>query len=170
MQKDERLRLLWVGDGWRKESRLALARRHRRSNCCDGMVPTSEIPSLIQSCDLLVHPSYREGLPQVVVQAMPAGVPWWPPMRMAREKCASPRRQVDWCPSAMLTLRPPSRYLDHPQPQQWAEEAEASVRTEFTVDAMVDALEAACMPSCWLEAVVLLFGQTFGLAGGCSSR
>ena len=26
MQKDERLRLLWVGDGWRKEARLALAR------------------------------------------------------------------------------------------------------------------------------------------------
>ena len=37
---------------------------------------------------------------------------------------------------------PPSKTLDHPQrSQQWAEEAEASVRTEFTVDAMVDALE-----------------------------
>ena len=34
-------------------------------------------------------------------------------------------------------------HLDHPQrSQQWAEEAEALVRTEFTVDAMVDALEA----------------------------
>jgi glycosyltransferase involved in cell wall biosynthesis len=34
-------------------------------------------------------------------------------------------------------------HLDHPQrSKHWAEEAEALVRTEFTVDAMVDALEA----------------------------
>ena len=53
-------------------------------------------------------------------------------------------------------------HLDHPQrSQQWAEEAEASVRTEFTVDAMVDALEAR-MPSCWLEAVVLLLAKPLG--------
>lgn len=71
------LRLLWVGDGWwaqrlaaRLES-LGLQDRVTRT----GLVPPERVPAMIAAMDLLVHPSYREGLPRVVPQALLSGVP-----------------------------------------------------------------------------------------------
>ncbi len=67
-----RIALLWVGDGWwraRLEERLTklgLTDRVRLS----GLVPPEEIPAWISAMDVLVHPSYREGLPRAVVQGM----------------------------------------------------------------------------------------------------
>ena len=147
MQKNERLRLLWVGDGWRKDARLALARKLGIADriVVTGMVASSEIPSLIQSCDLLVHPSYREGLPRVVVQAMLAGVPVVATDADGTREVCVPEKTGRLVPIGDVeALRSALQdHLDHPQrSNHWAEEAKALVRTEFTVDAMVDALEA----------------------------
>ena len=109
------------------------------------MVPSSEIPSLIQSCDLLVHPSYREGLPRVVVQAMLAGVPVVATDADGTREVCVPEKTGRLVPIGDVeALRSALQdHFDDPQrSQQWAEEAEALVRTEFTIDAMVDALEA----------------------------
>lgn len=146
MQRDERLRLLWVGDGWRREDRLDLARQLGIADriVVTGMVPSSEIPSLIQSCDLLVHPSYREGLPRVVVQAMLAQVPVVATDADGTREVCVPEKTGRLVPVGDVeALRSALQdHLEHPQcSRKWAEQAEALVRTEFTVDAMVNALE-----------------------------
>ena len=93
--------LLWVGDGWLRESLLATARADHsapRFNVVEldkaasvpaawagtnptfptivltGLVPPQRIPSLIRAMDVLCHPSYREGLPRTVPQALLCGV------------------------------------------------------------------------------------------------
>ncbi|MDX9912254.1 MAG: glycosyltransferase [Phycisphaerales bacterium] len=40
-----------------------------------GLVPPERIPGLMRAMDVLVHPSYREGLPRTVPQALLAGTP-----------------------------------------------------------------------------------------------
>ena len=39
-----------------------------------GMVPPEDVPGLMKLMDILVHPSYREGLPRAVVQGMLSGL------------------------------------------------------------------------------------------------
>jgi len=70
-------KMLWVGDGWWRDrlvkrldaegigGRVVLA----------GLVPTEEVGDYIAAMDVLVHPSYREGLPRTVPQALLGGVP-----------------------------------------------------------------------------------------------
>ena len=68
---------LFVGDGnlsehFKKQvSELGLARRVRFT----GLLPPSEIPLAIQSSDILVHCSLREGLARTLPQAMLCGRP-----------------------------------------------------------------------------------------------
>ncbi|UYV14148.1 MAG: glycosyltransferase family 4 protein [Phycisphaera sp.] len=69
-------RLLWVGDGYlrqRLEQRIesmGLAGRVVFS----GLVPPADVPAMLRAMDVLAHPSYREGLPRTVTQALLAGV------------------------------------------------------------------------------------------------
>lgn len=77
MRDDERIKLLWVGDGWlreRLEGRLR-ERNMRERVVITGVVRPEKVPGLVKLMDLLVHPSHREGLPRTVVQALLAGVP-----------------------------------------------------------------------------------------------
>lgn len=76
MSRDPRVKLLWVGDGWWRER---LMRRVRAMNLASsvlttGLVAPERIPGLIRAMDVLAHPSYREGLPRTVPQALLAGV------------------------------------------------------------------------------------------------
>lgn len=69
-------RLLWVGDGWwrgRLEARIAELGLSDRV-VLTGLVEPERVPALIGAMDLLVHPSYREGLPRTVPQALACGV------------------------------------------------------------------------------------------------
>jgi len=71
------LRLLWVGDGWWRDR---LTDRVRALGLDDhvvttGLVPPEQVPRYLRAMDLLVHPSYREGLPRTLPQALLAGVP-----------------------------------------------------------------------------------------------
>lgn len=81
--------LLWVGDGWWRErltaaaSKLGLEVAHLDRGerpgattrlVLTGLVEPAQIPDLMRAMDVLVHPSYREGLPRTVPQALLAQV------------------------------------------------------------------------------------------------
>jgi len=76
LSANEHWRVLWVGDGYlrgqleRRISEMGLERRV----VFTGLVPPAEIPGLLRAMDVLAHPSYREGLPRTVTQALLAGV------------------------------------------------------------------------------------------------
>ena len=41
---------------------------------CTGLIPPEQVPSAISAMDVLLHASYREGLPRTVPQALLSGV------------------------------------------------------------------------------------------------
>jgi glycosyltransferase involved in cell wall biosynthesis len=68
----EKLMLLWIGDGWwrtRLEQRL-VREGIRDRVILSGLVPPDQVPALLAASDVVVHPSWREGLPRAVVQAL----------------------------------------------------------------------------------------------------
>lgn len=74
---DKKLALLWVGDGWwrdRLEERIRLMGLTERV-ALTGLVDPREIPAWISAMDVVVHPSYREGVPRSVVQGLLCGKP-----------------------------------------------------------------------------------------------
>ena len=165
MQQDERSVAL---GGGRLEERIpfGFARNLRIADriVVTGMVPSSEIPSLIQSCDLLVHPSYREGLPRVVVQAMLAGVPVVATDADGTRDVCVPRKQVDWCPSAMLksALRPPgpSSTIHSDRNNGPKKPKPRSVPSSPSMPTWTRGASAVCR--CWLEAVVCCLAKPLG--------
>src|SRR5207249_1013638 len=77
MQQRQNLKLLWVGDGWWRERLLNRIKSMGLSDrvITTGLVPPQMIPKYMQAMDVLIHPSYREGLPRTVTQALLSGVP-----------------------------------------------------------------------------------------------
>jgi len=69
-------RLLWVGDGWWRERLLARVRGMGLEGrvVTTGLVVPERVPGMLRAMDVLAHPSYREGLPRTVPQALLAGV------------------------------------------------------------------------------------------------
>lgn len=99
LKRNPHRKLLWVGDGWWKDRLVAKARgmglgvweagrdgetERRREGVgaevqraqvlLTGLVPPERIPAMIRAMDVLAHPSYREGLPRTVPQALLCGV------------------------------------------------------------------------------------------------
>jgi glycosyltransferase involved in cell wall biosynthesis len=75
--KRPRLSALWIGDG---PEAPALKTRARADGLADrflitGQVPRSSVIEHMQAADLMLFPSHREGLPNVVVEALAAGLP-----------------------------------------------------------------------------------------------
>ncbi len=77
LKANPRWKLLWVGDGWWADRLLARVGSMgvRDQVITTGLVPNERIPAMMRAMDVLVHPSYREGLPRTVPQALLAGVP-----------------------------------------------------------------------------------------------
>ena len=76
MRERPDLRLLWVGDGWWRDR---LMQRLEDMGLRDrvittGLVPSNQIPKYLQAMDVVCHPSYREGLPRAVTQALLSAV------------------------------------------------------------------------------------------------
>jgi glycosyltransferase involved in cell wall biosynthesis len=69
-------RLLWVGDGWWRDRLSGRVREMGLEGrvIMTGLVSQERVPGLVRAMDLLVHPSYREGLPRTVPQALLCGV------------------------------------------------------------------------------------------------
>ncbi len=75
LKKHPDWRLLWVGDGWWRDRLLARVNDLGLTGqvITTGLVPPSGqggVPGLIRAMDVLAHPSYREGLPRTVPQAL----------------------------------------------------------------------------------------------------
>lgn len=70
-------KLLWVGDGWWRERLLARVREMGLEGrvITTGLVSPERVPGMMRAMDVLVHPSYREGLPRTVPQALLCGTP-----------------------------------------------------------------------------------------------
>lgn len=70
-------KMLWVGDGWWRDRLLGRVRELGldKQVITTGLVPPEEVPALMRAMDVLVHPSYREGLPRTVPQALLSSVP-----------------------------------------------------------------------------------------------
>jgi glycosyltransferase involved in cell wall biosynthesis len=84
LKRNPRWKLLWVGDGWWRQRLLDRAQglglqvaeldKGRQGESAQvvvtGLVPPERIPGLMRAMDVLAHPSYREGLPRTVPQAL----------------------------------------------------------------------------------------------------
>ncbi len=157
---DPRIRLLWVGDGWWRERLVRGARERYGLESCEldrgqsptdttrlvltGLVPPGEIPRLLFSMDLLVHPSIREGLPRTVVQALLAGVcPVAYDVDGTREVCIDGRSGRLIAPGDIASLRGAVVDLiaDEGLRASLAVTGREMVREAFSVKAMCDGLE-----------------------------
>lgn len=81
------LKLLWVGDGWWRERLIKRARgmglvvaeldkspAKPAQVILTGLVQSDRVAAHMRAMDILAHPSYREGLPRTVPQALLCGV------------------------------------------------------------------------------------------------
>lgn len=77
IKQNPNVRFLLVGDGILRSQLQQQARDLGVSDAFvfAGLVPPSEVPSLIGAMDILVHTSYREGLARALPQALIAGKP-----------------------------------------------------------------------------------------------
>jgi len=161
LESDPSWRLLWVGDGWWRERLLAHARTRgftvseldkpdapRPPNArllVTGLVPPERIPGLIRAMDVLAHPSYREGLPRTVPQALLAGVcPVAYDVDGTREACQDERTGLLVRVGDVAALRSAlERLYAHPDERQhWANTGREWCANAFSVEAMVDGLDA----------------------------
>jgi len=76
-QSNDLLRLVVAGDGKMMSEIVDKLREHNIINKTEllGSVSHSDIPMLMQQATTLILPSYAEGLPNVVVEAMSCGTP-----------------------------------------------------------------------------------------------
>src|SRR5688572_3010107 len=76
-RENPELRFVWVGDGL---LRPEFERQIREMGLEDrfiltGLVPPERVPELVNACDILAHPSRREGLARALPQGSLAGLP-----------------------------------------------------------------------------------------------
>ncbi len=77
MRENHNWKMLWVGDGWWRDRLLGRVRELglEKQVITTGLVPPEQVAELMRAMDVLVHPSYREGLPRTVPQALLSDVP-----------------------------------------------------------------------------------------------
>ncbi|MGC8553255.1 MAG: glycosyltransferase [Phycisphaerae bacterium] len=70
------LHFLWIGDGvFRARLEQAIAAAGLKQHFTfTGLISPADVPGFLPAMDILVHPSYREGLPRALPQALLAGV------------------------------------------------------------------------------------------------
>ena len=128
--------LLWVGDGWWRDrlvarlNALGIADRVTMT----GLVDPSEIPAWISAMDVVVHPSYREGLPRAVVQGMLEQKPVIAyDVDGAREVCQHERTGLLVKAGDSRALRAAAQWMiDHPNERRvMGERGREVVRVDF---------------------------------------
>ncbi len=146
MRKRSNLKLLWIGDGWwrdrllRRVADLGLGERVVHT----GLVEPGAIPRLLAACDTVAHPSYREGLPRAVPQALLSGVPVVVyDVDGAKEACANGQTGRLVQPGDLTALRESVQWMmDHPHERAaMGERGREVCRERFDASAMVEKLE-----------------------------
>ncbi len=135
----EELHLLFVGDGETKGEVEKRARKRGVPVTFTGMVAPDRIPEMLAAMDLLVHTSFREGLPRAIPQAILAGVP------VVAFDCDGAREVVRAGETGRLV--PPGdtaalrRAIGQVRGMRIAESARREFAERFRWEGMVDALE-----------------------------
>lgn len=145
-------KLLWVGDGWWRDRLLARVRSLglEKQVITTGLVPPEAVPRHIRAMDILAHPSYREGLPRTVPQALLTAVPCVAyDVDGTGEACRDPSTHGDHATGRLValgdtgSLRSAIRELagDPDLRRRLGETGRAWASTEFAAERMVDRLE-----------------------------
>jgi len=146
MQADGRLVMLWIGDGWWRERLMqrvdSLGLRDRVKT--PGLVPPETIPDYMHAMDVLIHPSYREGLPRTVTQGLLSGrgvVAY--DVDGTREVCVEGTTGRLVQPGDLAGLAEAVRWMiDHPKERvKLGEAGRAMCEQRFAARKMVDDLE-----------------------------
>lgn len=147
MQHHPNLKLLWVGDGWWKERLMVRLKvlGLTESVITTGLVPPEQIPSYMQAMDVLIHPSYREGLPRTVTQALLSAIPAIAyDVDGTREVCINGETGRLLKPGDLNGLREATLWMkDHPDEcVAMGRRGRERCRIEFAAETMVERLEA----------------------------
>jgi len=139
-------KLLWVGDGWWRDRLLGRVHGLGLTSqvITTGLVPSEEVPGFIRAMDILVHPSYREGLPRTVPQALLCGVvPVAYDVDGTGEVCRNNLTGLLVEPGDRAGLRAAVRRLaDNPgERAAMAARGRDECRERFSVQRMIDELE-----------------------------
>lgn len=166
LRSHTRLKLLWVGDGWLR-SRLVQRAKSMGLNVVEidravspsflptvsssphhilltGLVGPEHIPGYIRAMDVLAHPSYREGLPRTVPQALLCGV-----CPVAYDADGTPEICRDMQTGRLVPTGDRTRLreavvwlMTHPREREaMAHRGREECRIAFSAETMVDELE-----------------------------
>ncbi len=147
MRERSQLRLLWVGDGWWRDRLLGRVRHMGLTGrvVLTGLIEPDRVPEHVAAMDALGHPSYREGLPRAVVQALLCGVPVVVyDVDGAREACWNGEVGRLVAPGDRAALREAVRWtMDHPRERcEMARRGRELCSQRFDARTMVERLEA----------------------------
>jgi glycosyltransferase involved in cell wall biosynthesis len=146
MKENPSLKLLWVGDGWWRGRLIARVRDMglERQVLTTGLVPSEEVSKWLCAMDALAHPSYREGLPRTVPQALLSAVPVIAyDVDGAREVCIPGETGVLVNAGDRDGLRAATQWMiDHPaERRELAERGRKLCGSRFDAAIMVERLE-----------------------------
>lgn len=136
------LSVLICGDGQLKESIEASLQEESIADCVDlpGWISHDDLPGYLNQLRLLVLPSYTEGLPNIMLEAMACGTPV-----LATPVGAVPDVIVDGKTGFIMENNSPEcitenvvRALEHPDLMGIAKSARTLVESEFTFDKAVE--------------------------------
>ena len=145
-------KLLWVGDGWWADRLLGRVKELglAKQLVTTGLVAQDKVASMIRAMDVLLHPSYREGLPRTVPQALLCSVPVAATTTDGTpEVCIDPGTDPKNATGVLFpvadadALRDAVRWL-HTRPEERAAmgaRGRAMCATMFSAQSMVDDLE-----------------------------
>ncbi len=141
-------KLLWVGDGWWRERLTARIEALGLGDrvILTGLVDPLRVPGLMRAMDLLVHPSYREGLPRTVPQALLAGTPVVAyDVDGTGEACLDRQTGRLVAPGDVAALREAVLWMaeNEGRRRRTVEAGRGMCEERFSADAMVDDLERA---------------------------
>ena len=142
LEKEEKTKFLIGGDGKLRDEIEKYVRKENLNNKVEltGWIPHDELPDYLNELKLVVLPSYTEGLPNIMLEAMACGTPV-----LATPVGAIPDVIKDGETGFILENNSPEciaknviRALEHPNPEEIIKNARALVEKEFTYEAAAE--------------------------------
>jgi glycosyltransferase involved in cell wall biosynthesis len=146
MRHRPELKLLWVGDGWwrkRLMDRVRIMGLEERV-ITTGLLPPEQIPRFMRAMDVLIHPSYREGLPRTITQgSLSALATIAYDVDGTREVCLDHQTGLLVAPGDLQVLQAAVLWMmDHPEERTaMGVQGRAICRSRFAIGPMVTNLE-----------------------------